>query len=47
VSLGRFVRLAVNAEAGWILHGPVRPGGVPMSLVGPWANGVIVLVSAF
>lgn len=47
VSLGRFVRLAVNAEAGWVLHGPVRPGGVPMSLVGPWANGVIVLVSAF
>jgi hypothetical protein len=47
VSLGRFVRLAVNAEAGWILHGPVRPGGVPMSLIGPWANGVIVLVSAF
>lgn len=47
VSLGRFVRLAVNAEAGWILHGPVRPGGVPMSFVGPWANGVIVLVSAF
>jgi hypothetical protein len=47
VSLGRFVRLAVNAEAGWILYGPVRPGGVPMSLIGPWANGVIVLVSAF
>jgi hypothetical protein len=47
VSLGRFVRLAINAEAGWILHGPVRPNGVPMSLVGPWANGVIVLVSAF
>jgi hypothetical protein len=47
VSLGRFIRLAVNGEAGWILHGPIRPGGVPMSLVGPWANGVIVLVSAF
>jgi hypothetical protein len=47
VSLSRFVRLAVNAEAGWILHGPVRPGGVPMSFVGPWANGVLVLVSAF
>jgi hypothetical protein len=47
VSLGRFVRLAVNGEAGWILHGPVQPGGVPLSLVGPWANGVIVLVSAF
>lgn len=47
VSLGRFVRLAVNGEAGWILHGPVRPGGVPLSFVGPWANGVLVLVSAF
>ena len=47
VSLGRFVRLAVNAEAGWVLHGPVRPDGVPVSLIGPWANGVVVLVSAF
>lgn len=47
VSLGRFVRLAVNAEAGWILHGPVRPGGLPTSFVGPWANGVLVLVSSF
>jgi hypothetical protein len=47
VSLGRFVRLAVNAETGWILHGPIRPGGVATSLIGPWANGVIVLVSAF
>jgi hypothetical protein len=47
VSLGRFVRLAGNGEAGWILHGPVRPGGLPLSFVGPWANGVIVLVSSF
>ncbi|PRQ04434.1 hypothetical protein ENSA5_07700 [Enhygromyxa salina] len=47
VSLGRFVRLAVNAEAGWILHGPERPGGVPLSFVGPWANGVVVIVSSF
>jgi hypothetical protein len=46
VSLGRFVRLAINGEAGWILYGP-RPGALPMSFVGPWANGVIVLVSAF
>lgn len=47
VSLGRFVRLAVNAEVGWILHGPRQPRGVPLSLVGPWANGVLVIVSSF
>jgi hypothetical protein len=47
VALGRFVRLAVNAEAGWLLHGPINPNGVPVSLIGPWANGVLVLVSAF
>jgi hypothetical protein len=47
VSLGRFVRLAVNAEVGWILHGPVQPRGVPLSFVGPWANGVVVIVSSF
>ncbi|KIG18404.1 hypothetical protein DB30_00689 [Enhygromyxa salina] len=47
VSMGRFVRLAVNAELGWILHGPVQPQGVPLSLVGPWANGVFVIVSSF
>jgi hypothetical protein len=47
VSLGRFVRLAINGEAGWILQGPVQPGGIPRSFVGPWANGVIVLVSSF
>ena len=48
VSLGRFVRLAINGEAGWILHGPTRlPGVGPTSFIGPWANGVIVLVSSF
>jgi hypothetical protein len=47
VSLGRFVGLAVNLEAGWLLHGPERPNGIPLSLRGPWANGVIVIVSRF
>jgi hypothetical protein len=47
VSLGRYVRLAVNAETGWILHGPEQPSGIPLSFVGPWANGVIVIVSSF
>jgi hypothetical protein len=47
VALGRFVRLALNGEVGWILQGPVAPNGVPLSFVGPWANGVIVIVSAF
>lgn len=47
VSLGRHVGLALNAEAGWILHGPERPNDVPMSFVGPWTNGVLVIVSSF
>jgi hypothetical protein len=47
VSLGRFVGLAVNFEAGWLVHGPARPNGVPLSLRGPWTNGVIVIVSRF
>jgi hypothetical protein len=47
VSLGRFVGLAVNAEVGWILHGPEQPRGVPLSLVGPWANGVLMIISSF
>jgi len=47
VSLGRFVRLAVQGEAGWILHGPREPSGVPLSFVGPWINGVLILVSSF
>jgi hypothetical protein len=47
VSLGRFVGLAVNLEAGWLIHGPARPSGVPLSLRGPWTNGVIVIVSRF
>lgn len=47
VSLGRFVGLALNLEAGWLLHGPERPNGVPLSLRGPWTNGVIVIVSRF
>ena len=47
VALGRFVGLALEAEAGWILHGPQRPNDVPVSLIGPWLNGVIVIVSRF
>ena len=47
VDLGRFVGLALNAEAGWILHGPERPNDVPLSFVGPWVSGVIVIVSVF
>ena len=47
VDLGRFVGLALDAEAGWILHGPERPNDVPLSFVGPWVSGVIVIVSAF
>ena len=47
VALGRFVGLALNLEAGWLLHGPERPNGVPLSLRGPWANGVLVIVSRF
>ena len=47
VRLGRFVRLSTQLEAGWILHGPREPGGVPRSFVGPWLNGVLILVSSF
>lgn len=47
ISLGRFVGLAVNVEAGWLLHGPDRPNAIPLTLLGPWANGVIVIVSRF
>ncbi|HLT36818.1 MAG TPA: hypothetical protein VK034_11040 [Enhygromyxa sp.] len=47
VSLGRFVGLALNVEAGWLVHGPDRPNGIPLSLRGPWANGVVVIVSRF
>lgn len=47
VSLGRFVGLAINLEAGWLLHGPSRPNAVPLSLRGPWANAVVVIVSRF
>ncbi|EDM80428.1 Holliday junction DNA helicase B [Plesiocystis pacifica SIR-1] len=47
VATGRFVGLAVNAEAGWLLLGPERPGRVPLSLRGPWVNGVVVLISSF
>jgi hypothetical protein len=47
VSLGRFVGLALNIEAGWLLHGPVRPNDVPLTVRGPYANGVIVIVSRF
>lgn len=47
VSLGRFVGLAINLETGWLLHGPDRPNAVPLALRGPWANGVVVIVSRF
>jgi hypothetical protein len=47
VSLGRFVGLALNIETGWLLHGPTRPNGIPLAFHGPWANGVIVIVSRF
>jgi hypothetical protein len=47
VSLGRFVGLALDVETGWLLHGPSRPNGIPLTFHGPWANGVIVIVSRF
>jgi hypothetical protein len=47
ISLGRFVGLALNLETGWLLLGPDRPRSIPVSLLGPWANGVIVIVSRF
>lgn len=47
VSLGRFVGLALDVEAGWLLHGPVRPNEVPLSVLGPYASGVLVIVSRF
>ena len=47
VSLGRFVGLALNLEAGWLLHGPTRPKAIPLSFHGPWTNGVVVIVSRF
>ncbi len=47
VSLGRYVGLALNVEAGWLLHGPERPNDIPLTLRGPWLNGVIVIVSRF
>jgi hypothetical protein len=47
ISLGRFVGLAINVEAGWLVHGPDRPNAIPLSLLGPYANGVLVIVSRF
>jgi hypothetical protein len=45
VSCGRFVRLALVGESGWLLAGPDDPQGLRM--LGPWANGALVIVSAF
>ena len=47
VALGRFVQLAAQAEAGWLLHGPRNPQGIPASFIGPYLNGVLILVSSF
>jgi hypothetical protein len=41
----RFVRLAMVGETGWLLAGPDDPQGLRM--LGPWANGALVIVSAF
>jgi hypothetical protein len=45
VACARFVRLALVGEAGWLLAGPEDPQGLRM--LGPWANGVFMIVSAF
>ncbi|MFV8751282.1 hypothetical protein ACNOYE_12125 [Nannocystaceae bacterium ST9] len=42
---GRFVRVALVGETGWLLAGPVDPQGLTMR--GGWANGTFVIVSAF
>ena len=47
VSTGRYVRLALQGELGWMLHGPERPQGIPLSFVGPWGAAAITIVSAF
>lgn len=41
----RWVRLALVGESGWLLAGPDDPQGLRMR--GPWANGALVIVSAF
>lgn len=45
VSCGRFVRVALYGESGWMLAGPDDPQGVSMR--GAWLNGTFVIVSAF
>ena len=45
VVCGRFVRMALVGESGWLLAGPDDPQGLRMR--GPWANGALVIVSAF
>lgn len=45
VSCGRFVRVALVGETGWLLAGPDDPQGVSMR--GAWVNGTFVIVSAF
>ncbi|NVB38713.1 hypothetical protein G6O69_12800 [Pseudenhygromyxa sp. WMMC2535] len=46
VSLGRFVRLALDAEAGWALIGPEH-AEADLRLRGPWLSGALSLVSSF
>lgn len=45
VACGRFVRLALVGETGWLAVGPEDPRGLTMR--GSWANGTFVIVSAF
>lgn len=45
VVCGRFVRLALVGELGWMAVGPADPQGVGMR--GAWANGTFMIVSAF
>lgn len=47
VAFGRYVRLAMQGELGWMLHGPDQPQGVPLSFLGPWGAGALTIVSAF
>lgn len=44
VSCGRFVRVALVGESGWMLAAPADPG---VSMRGAWLNGTFVIVSAF
>ncbi|MCA9698559.1 MAG: hypothetical protein KC431_13615 [Myxococcales bacterium] len=46
VSLGRYVGVALDLEAGWALVGPRHPQ-YPLALQGPWLAGALVLSSNF